>query len=118
MKRRTILAGLGMLAVAASGAAWKLRPFRKQYPPSPYDDVLAALDDRDWAAKFGAAALAAMPDFAPETGAALLRPRLHRDTLQTIALRDAEAGRLVEAGGWLVPESVAVIAALAKSVEH
>jgi hypothetical protein len=118
MKRRTILAGLGALAVAAGGAAWKLRPFRKQYPPTPYDDVLEHLDDRDWAAKFGAAALVAMPDFTSASGAELLRPRLHRDNLHIVAQRDAEAGRLVEVGGWLVPESVAVIAALAKSVER
>jgi len=116
MRRRTILAGLGALTVVAGGAAWKLRPLRKRYPPTPYDDVLAQLDDRDWAAKFGVAALAAMPDFTPANGVALLRPRLHRDNLRTVALRDAEADRLVEVDGWLVPESVAVIAALAKSV--
>jgi hypothetical protein len=118
MKRRTILVGLGAAAVAAGGAVWTLRPFRKQYPPTPYDDVLSQLDDRDWAAKFGVAALAAMPDFTPVNGAARLRPLLHRDSLRLVALRDAEAGRLVDVGGWLVPESVAVIAALAKSVER
>lgn len=118
MKRRTILAGLGALAVAAGGAAWKLKPFSKHYAPTPYDDVLSQLDDRDWAAKFGVMALAAMPDFTPVNGAAQLRPLLHRDSLKVVALREAEAGRLVEVGGWLVPESVALIAALAKSVER
>jgi hypothetical protein len=116
MRRRTILAGLGVLAVAAGGAAWKLQPFRKQYPPTPYDDVLSHLDDRDWAAKFGVTALAAMPGFTPATGAVQLRALLARNDLKTVALRDADAGRLVEIGGWLVPQSIALIAALAKSV--
>lgn len=116
MKRRTILAGLGALVVAAGGAAWRMRPARKQYPPTPYDAVLSHLDDRDWAAKFGVAALAAMPGFTPVEGAAQLRALLARNDLKTVALHDAEAGRLMEVGGWLVPRSVALIAALAKSV--
>jgi hypothetical protein len=38
-------------------------------------------------------------------------------TLRIAALRDAGAGRLVEVNGWLVPESAALMAALAKSTE-
>jgi len=117
MKRRTLLAGLGALSVAAGGLAWKLSPARKHYAPTPYDDPLAKLDDRDWAAKFGVAALAAMPDFTPANGAAQLHALLDRDSLQTVALRDAREGRLVEVGDWLVPESVALLAALAKSAQ-
>jgi hypothetical protein len=117
MKRRTLLAGVGALAVAAAagGAAWKLRLFRKRYPPGPYDDVLGKLDDREWAAKFGETAQAALPRFTPTDAAATLRQRLAHDSLQTAALREAEADRLVEADGWLTPESIALIAALAKS---
>lgn len=118
MKRRTILAGLGALAVAAGSARWKLRLFRKQYPPTPYDDVLAQLDDRDWAAKFGTAVLKALPGFTPATGAAQLRSLLAKERLPAVAQREAEAGRLMEVSGWLVPQSVALIAALAKSVER
>ena len=116
MKRRTLIAGLGALAAAGGGAVWKLRPFRKRYPPTPYDDVLVKLDDRDWAAKFGVAVLAVMPAFTPSMGAARLRAVLSKASLQTAALGDAEAGRLMDVGGWLVPETVALIAALAKSV--
>jgi len=117
MKRRTLLAGLGVLiaAAAAGGTAWKLRLFRKRYPPGPYDDVLAKLDDREWAAQFGETAVTALPHLTPTDAASTLRARLVHDTLQTVALREAEAGRLVEAGGWLVPESLVLIAALAKS---
>jgi len=119
MKRRSLLAGLGVLvaAAAAGGTAWKLRLFRKRYPPGPYDDVLGKLDDREWAAKFGETARTALPRFTPADAAATLRPRLAHDSLQAVALREAEAGRLVEADGWLAPESVALIAALAKSAD-
>ena len=117
MKRRNLLAGLGVLIVAAAaGAAWKLRLLRKRYSPTPYDDLLNRLDDRDWAAQFGMAALASLPAFTPQTGAAKLRARLGKDSLQAAARREAEAGQLVEVDGWLVPECVALIAALAKSV--
>ena len=115
MKRRAILLGGGaVLATVADGiAAWKLRLFKPHYPPTPYDDVLNRLDDREWARKFGAQALKTMPDFAPAAAAARLRTLLGNDTLEAAALRDAQADRLVEAANWLVPESVALIAALA-----
>jgi len=116
MKRRTLLAGLVALGAAAGGAAWKLRLFRKRYPPTTYDDVLGRLDDREWAAKFGAAAQGVLPRYTPAAAAGELRGTLKSRSLKQAALADAEAGRLVEAGGWLVPRSVALIAALAGSV--
>jgi len=117
MKRRTLLMGSGALLAAAGAAAWLHKPLRKQYPASPYDDILAKVDDREWAAKFGVLALAAMPDFTPNNGAARLRPLLNKGSLQQVALRDVEAGRVMEIHGWLVPESIALMAALAKSAE-
>jgi hypothetical protein len=116
MRRRTLVAGLAALAAAvAGGTAWKLRLFRKHYPPTPYDDVLARLDDREWAAKFGGTAQGALPRFTPAGAAAELRGLLRSGSLERAALADAQAGRLLEAGGWLVPRSVALMAALAKS---
>jgi hypothetical protein len=117
MKRRTLLMGSGAALLAAGGTVWMLRPPRRHYPPTPYDDILSRLDDREWAAKFGVSALAAMPDFTPNNGAARLRPLLNKGSLQQVALRDAEAGRLMDVHGWLVPESIALMAALAKSAE-
>jgi hypothetical protein len=122
MKRRTLLLGGSALAVAgavaaAGGAAWKLRLFAKHYPPTPFDDVLGRIPDREWAEKFGGQALAAMPDFAPAAAAARLRLLLGAGNLEAAALHDVEAGRLTEAGNWVVPESVALIAALAASTK-
>jgi hypothetical protein len=115
MKRRSMLAGAGALIAVAAGVAWTVKPFRKHYAPTPYDDLLSKLDDRDWAARFGAAAQRALPDYRPQAAAVRLHGLVGSGTLQTAALRDAGAGRLVEVQGWLVPESVALIAALAKS---
>ena len=119
MKRRALLLGSGaVLATAAGGAAaWKLRLFGPHYPPTPYDDVLNRLPDREWARKFGLQALPTMPDFTPDAAAARLRALLGNETLQSAALRDADAGRVTEAANWLVPESVALIAALAASTK-
>jgi hypothetical protein len=119
MKRRMLLLGSGaVLATAAGGvAAWKLHLFGPHYPPTPYDDVLNRLSDREWASKFGAQALSTLPDFTPEKAAARLRGLLGNGTLEVAALRDAEAGRVTEAAKWLVPESVALIAALSASAK-
>jgi hypothetical protein len=115
MKRRMLLLGSGaVLATAAGGAlAWKLRLFGPHYPPTPYDDVLNRLDDREWARKFGVQAMKTLPPASADATAARLRSLLGAGTLQQAAARDAEEGRLTEAAGWLVPESVALMAALA-----
>jgi hypothetical protein len=112
-----MMAGAGALAAVAAGAVWALKPARKHYPPTPYDDLLARLDDRDWAAKFGAAAQKAVPDYRPQAAASRLHGLMGSGTLRTAALRDAGAGRVIEVNGWLVPESAALMAALAKSAE-
>jgi hypothetical protein len=115
MKRRMLLLGSGaVLATAAGGAAaWKFRLFGPHYPPTPYDDILDRLSNREWAQKFGAQALTTMPDFTPDAAAARLRTLLGNDTLEAAASKDAQAGRVTEAAKWLVPESVALISALA-----
>ena len=73
MKRRTLI---GSVAAASAALAAGLYRFTdlivKHYPPSPYDDVLAALVDRQEAAKFGAQFNGAPP---PSALAARLPPR-------------------------------------------
>jgi hypothetical protein len=111
-RRRGLI--LGALAVMAGGLAVGWRSlFAKHYPPTPYDDVLKRLADREWAEKFGVSALKTMPSFSAGAGAARLRTILGSGSLAAAATRDAEGGRLAEVEGWLVPESVALIAALA-----
>lgn len=107
MKRRTFIAGGLAGAAVAALASWKLGLFRKHYAPTPYDDLLNQLVDREPAAKLGAV-LGGKGDAA--SLAARLRARPH---LGAASVADIDAGRLVEADGWQLPETLALYAMLA-----
>ena len=109
MTRRRILAGLVAVLAVAGGAAWKFRLFAKQYPPTPYDDLLDQIVDREPAIAFGQAARKSLP------GAATLAAKLRRDHRSLAERATAEPGQaqIVEVAGWVVPQSVALYAALA-----
>jgi len=82
----------------------------KHYAPTPYDDVLATLVDREQAARIGAFVPGAP---GPKTLAARLRALLKPDGLAGAVRADLAADRLVEVDGWLLPQSVALLSALA-----
>jgi hypothetical protein len=109
MTRRAVLAGLVTVLAAAGGAAWKFRLFAKHYPPTPYDDLLSQIVDRDPAIVFGQAARKSLP------GASLLAAGLRRDgrKLSERATREPGEAQIAEVAGWVVPQSVALYAALA-----
>lgn len=109
MTRRGVLAGLAAVLALAGGAAWKFRPFAKHYPPTPYDDLLDQITDREPAIVFGQAARKSLP------GAAQLAAGLRRDrrTLTTRASAEPGQAQIAEVAGWIVPQSVALYAALA-----
>jgi hypothetical protein len=112
MNRRSVMAGLAAIVVAAAGgAAWKLHLFKKHYAPTPYDDLLNQIVDRDAASRLGAAVVQTRPDLNAPTLAQKLRQSAN--TLAGRAARDASQNRLIEAGGWIVPESVGLYSALA-----
>jgi len=113
MRRRGLVIGAGALLAAGVTLGLNLL-LPKRYPPTPYDDVLRRLRNRDWAEKFGAQAMTA--DFRANAAAARLRTLLRQDDIETAALRDAQEGRLVEAAKWLVPESVALMTQLSAKV--
>jgi hypothetical protein len=110
MTRRMMIGGLAGL-LAAGGAAWKFHVFGRHYAPTPYDDLLSQIVDREPAAKLGAVVLQSHP----ELDAAKLAARLRASSraLAGQAARDAGDSRLMEVGGWVLPESVALYAALA-----
>lgn len=109
MTRRGVLAGLVAVLALAGGAAWKFRLFAKHYPPTPYDDLLSQIVDRDPAIIFGQAASKSLP------AAALLAAQLRRDgrKLSERAAREPGEAQIAEVAGWVVPQSVALYAALA-----
>jgi hypothetical protein len=112
MKRRTILSGFAIaIAAAAGGATWKFRFFGPHYPPTPYDDLLGQITDRAPAILLGQAALKTMPAMNADQLAATLR----RDGRRLSARAPVEPGeaQVTEVAGWVVPQSVALFAALA-----
>lgn len=114
MKRRNLIAGIAAAGAAAAAGFYRFTDlFVKHYAPTPYDDILATLDDREQAAKFGAA-VSGMGD--AKTLAARLRRILKETNLSAAAKADVAAGRVIEADGWVVPQSVALLSALAARV--
>jgi hypothetical protein len=115
MRRRTVIAGV--VAAAGAGLAAGLYRFTdlfvKHYPPTPYDDLLVQLVDRQQASRLGAKLTAA-----PDAGAlaAQLRAGLKPDGLTAAASADAAAGRIMEVDGWVLPRTVALLSALASKV--
>jgi hypothetical protein len=111
MKRRVVIGAAAAAGAAVAAGLYRFTDlFVKHYPPTPYDDVLAALVDREEAARLGALVGNAP---APAVLAARLRASLKPNGLAGAAQSDIASGRLTEVGGWVVPESVALLSALA-----
>jgi len=111
VKRRVFVGG-----IAAAGAVLAAGLYRftdllvKHYPPTPYDDLLERLTDRDQAGKLGAKASGA---FDAHSEASRLRAALQNKSLAAAADADIAAGRVTEIDGWLLPETVALLSVLA-----
>jgi hypothetical protein len=113
LTRRNIVIGAGGAVVLAAAAFEGRRLLRKRYAPSPYDDLLALLDDRDADAQIGEAVLADIDDFDPKLAAEELRDGIAKRPLAQVAVEDVGEGRLLEANGWVMPETLALLCALA-----
>jgi len=114
MRRRSLIAGVAAAGAAVAAGLYRFTDlFVKHYPPTPYDDVLSMLLDREEAARFGALVRAAP---APGALATKLRAILKPRGLAAAVEADVAAGRLAEVDGWVVPESVALLSALATKV--
>ena len=101
--------GLGAAAVAALGilGLGYRQIFARRYPPTPYDDLLHQIVDREPAARLGKSMARA------DVKALAVQLRKPGFALSKRARADAAAGRVTEAGGWIVPETVALYASLA-----
>jgi hypothetical protein len=111
-RRRIIIGGAGVAVVAAAGLGGHYL-LHKRYAPSPYDDLLSRLDDRDADAQIGEAVLANIDDFDAKAVSANVRARLEHNSLAQIVSNDAVQGHLVEAKGWVIPETLGLLCALA-----
>jgi hypothetical protein len=103
------------MGVAIAGAAgyegW--RYFAKRYPPTPYDDLLSQLSDREAAKQIGRAFLATNSGLTPANAAAALRKRIGTRAIATVVQDEIAAGDIVEAAHWLLPQTLVGLCALA-----
>ena len=115
LSRRTVVAAGGIaLALGATALGLTLPQWLgRRYAPTPYDDLLATLVDRDQAARLGDVARSALPAFSARAAARELRQRFERRNLAEVLDADIREGRIAEIGGWLLPDSLAQLCTLA-----
>ena len=113
MRRRDVIAGIVAAGAAVAAGVYRFTDiFVKHYAPTPYDDVLGLLLDREQAARLGA-------HVSQSPGPAALAGRLRaslKPGLAAAAEAEVAQGLLVEVDGWVLPQSVALLAALASRV--
>jgi hypothetical protein len=115
-RRDTIIVAGGAAALVVAGVGGRFL-LRKRHAPSPYDDLLILLEDRDAAAQIGETVLAEVDDFDPKAASDDLRARIGKRPLASILAEDAAKGRVVEAAGWVLPETLGLLCALAAKAE-
>jgi len=115
LSRRTMVAGGGIAAALGATALGLTLPrwLGPRYAPTPYDDLLATLVDREQAARLGTVARAALPSFSARAAARELRQRFEQRDLAEVIDADIREGRIAEIGGWLLPDSLAQLCTLA-----
>jgi hypothetical protein len=123
LARRPFLSGLvGVIALAGIAAleAPRLFPnlFAKRYPPTPFDDLLALLPDRENAVRLGAVlrGIGRLPVSARRL-AAELRSKVGGRPLALVISGDLAENRFIEAQGWLLPSTLAELCWLAEMAE-
>ncbi|MBV9043765.1 MAG: hypothetical protein JO294_01460, partial [Alphaproteobacteria bacterium] len=85
------------------------------YRKTPYDDLLGHLTDRDAAATVGRAVIGTTALAPHETATALRKRFTNGASLATVIAADLAGARLAEAKGWVLPDSLAQLCALAVS---
>jgi hypothetical protein len=114
--RRTLLAGgLAVLGLGAAALLAFKAPalFGPRYAPTPFDDLLSQLPDRENAIRLGQVVLTRQKNFDPRNIASLLRARLKNRPLGDVLSAELQQGRVVEVRGWILPETLTTLCALA-----
>jgi hypothetical protein len=115
VSRRTMMAGGGIAAALGATALGLTLPrwLRRRYAPTPYDDLLDRLVDREAAARVGQAVRDSVATLDDKKIARELRQRFEERALPEVLDADTAEGRIAEAGGWVMPMSLAELCALA-----
>ena len=117
--RRPLLLALAALlgvGVVGGGIYESSGLWRRHRSASAYDDLLAGLTDRDAANRLGNAVLAETETFSIRDTARELRTRIGHRSLSAALGEDMAQDRISEAGGWILPETLALLCALAAKV--
>jgi hypothetical protein len=117
--RRSVLTGILALAgvAAIGGGIYEfLLNKARHYPRTAYDDLLYKLPDRESAKALGTQILATDTTFDPERTAAALRATLKDKELASALQSDIHSNAIVELRGWVLPQTLADLCALAAKV--
>lgn len=112
--RRSVAIG-GGIAVALGLAAVGVNAPRWLRAKTAYDDLLNQLIDRDAAATVGHAVIGTAT-FDTRDVATKLRQRIGTRALAEVAKEDLAQNRLIEAKGWVLPETVGMLCVVAAQV--
>lgn len=107
------LAGVAGLAAIGGGSYEAARLVARGREDGAYGDLVSKLPDADDAATVGRAVIGDLPKFNPSATARMLRKELAKRKLADVTAGDLADGKLAEAGGWVLPESLALLCALA-----
>jgi len=113
-RRHFVLGGIGAAGIGVGGFLVARGLLTPRYPYTPYDDLLARLPDRESAAVLGRAFLKPASVFSPVEIAADLRHILAQESLEKRVASDlGSKPSLVEVEGWVLPETLVTLCALA-----
>lgn len=114
MTRRGLIFGASAAVALLAGGVYRFTNLVvRHYAPTPYDDVLDQIGSREEAAKLGRVWLRDARTFHAKEAAQQLRKQLRSAGLAATVQTEIRAGKLRQIGGWVVPESVALLAGLA-----
>jgi hypothetical protein len=115
VRRRPLMIGLlGLLGLGAvTGLALEVPRILSVRPNGPYEELLSGFHDLDAPIVVGHAALTRMPRFEPGEAASRLRKRMGRKSLSQAMRDDADENHMTEVVGWVLPEALVTICALA-----
>jgi len=116
--RRSVTIG-GAVAIGAAivaGGIFEIPKFIRRRARGHYADLVNRLDDPGQAALVGKAVETGRPDGTTpslEDSAANIRLELKGQALPDLLARDVASGELTEAGGWVLPATLATLCSMA-----
>lgn len=110
-RRPVMLSALALLGVGmAAGIAVEASRLLRKRIRSPYEDITDQIADQKRAIELGRAVIAKLGHF--DSARAANRLRIRKGTLAELAREDLKRSRLLEARGWVLPESLALASAI------